>query len=274
MPGTATVPLAIPPAVYASTRMGIEPPRALPQLCPTRRADGKSRRYRPTGMVRMYPSGVAGHRDRPSRSGSRAVGDGGGRRAATGHEPEQRPRDGRGSVRLWFVRTAIATPLVGQPADDCPEAEQAAGMAERRVAVERQRPGHPARTGHGLVRRGPRDVADHRRERSGVEDGAAVERASPSGRGPSASTRSSRRRAGGGDDRGERRHVEPSLRSIGSELRRRRRRTGSRGRPGRPAIHRSGTNVWSRPSGPKKRGSELGDERRLATRSAMSPSRR
>ena len=110
-----------------------------------------------------------------------------------------------GSVRLWLVSTAIAMSSSGSQRTAERKPEQAAGVAEGRWPSISTAWTPEAVRDARLVRLGPADVVEHRRDAtSGSSTLAARTGPAPSGRGRSSVDGEAAGAAGGGDDRGER----------------------------------------------------------------------
>ena len=110
------------------------PSPAWPESRPARAHAGTTRRY-PSASGRSYGSRRIRCRDAPPAQGG-ASGRPGSRSSGAGRACRRSATRPFGSVRLWLVRTAMAIRSPGQPADDRPEPEEPAGVAERRLAVD------------------------------------------------------------------------------------------------------------------------------------------
>ena len=254
MPGTVHGPAGDPPS---GVGVDSDRHRVLAKRAPTAGSRGRVRRIRSYPWPHPVVPGETGlsRRGRGSRAAARQDGAGtaGGATAGASRRSERAAIEA-GSVRLWFVSDGDR--------DRAPAGSQR--TIERKPSSRPEWPsaGWPSMSTawtprpygmRRLARAGRRDVDEHRRRGHRREDGAAVERAAPSGRGPPASTRSSPRAPAAVTTEVNGVIGDPSERSIGLGRELGLPRSGSRGRPARPAARRSARTCASSPSGPKNR---------------------
>ena len=189
LPGTVHRAAGDPPGHVRVHADGHRAPSSVAELCPPRGGVRTSRRY-PIDRIRMYPSGRG-------RRAARRHGDATATGASTGVSANRSSdlATTGGSVRLWFVTTAIAIRSVGS--------QRTTG---RKPSSRPEWPsvGWPSNV-IGLDTEAVREAGRLRGGRAtsptmaatrvvGSRTLAAVERARPSGRGPRASRRSNRPR--------------------------------------------------------------------------------